>query len=73
MEFSTFDVVPKRKRINVFKLGKLWLFKISSTTESSSRHYWTITTRICTGSSSNPLARETTPSSSWSGTASTTT
>jgi len=27
MEFSTFDVVPKRKRINVFKLGKLWLFK----------------------------------------------
>ena len=27
MEFSTFDVVPKRKRITVFKLGKLWLFK----------------------------------------------
>ena len=27
MEFSTFDVVPKRKCINVFKLGKLWLFK----------------------------------------------
>lgn len=27
MEFSTFDVVPKRKHINVFKLGKLWLFK----------------------------------------------
>ena len=27
MEFSTFDVVPKRKYINVFKLGKLWLFK----------------------------------------------
>jgi len=27
MEFSTFDVVPKRKRINVFKVGKLWLFK----------------------------------------------
>ena len=27
MEFSTFDVVPERKRINVFKLGKLWLFK----------------------------------------------
>lgn len=27
MEFSTFDIVPKRKRINVFKLGKLWLFK----------------------------------------------
>ena len=27
MEFSTLDVVPKRKRINVFKVGKLWLFK----------------------------------------------
>jgi hypothetical protein len=27
MEFSTFDVVPKRKRITVFKIGKLWLFK----------------------------------------------
>ena len=27
MEFSTFDAVPKRKRINVFKVGKLWLFK----------------------------------------------
>jgi hypothetical protein len=27
MEFSTFDVVPKRKQINVFKVGKLWLFK----------------------------------------------
>ncbi|MGD0951174.1 MAG: hypothetical protein ABR985_02080 [Methanotrichaceae archaeon] len=27
MEFSTFDVVPKRKHITVFKLGKLWLFK----------------------------------------------
>jgi hypothetical protein len=27
MEFSTFDVVPKRKRINVFRVGKLWLFK----------------------------------------------
>jgi hypothetical protein len=27
MEFSTFDVEPKRKRITVFKLGKLWLFK----------------------------------------------
>ena len=27
MQFSTFDAVPKRKRINVFKLGKLWLFK----------------------------------------------
>ena len=23
----TFDVVPKRKRITVFKLGKLWVFK----------------------------------------------
>jgi hypothetical protein len=23
----TFDVVPKRKRINVFKLGNLWIFK----------------------------------------------
>ena len=27
MEFSTIDVVPKRKRIIVFKVGKLWLFK----------------------------------------------
>jgi hypothetical protein len=27
MEFSTFDVIPKRKRIIVFKVGKLWLFK----------------------------------------------
>ena len=24
---GTFDVVPKRKRIIVFKLGKLWVFK----------------------------------------------
>jgi hypothetical protein len=27
MEFRAFDVVPKRKRIIVFKLGKLWVFK----------------------------------------------
>ena len=27
MQFSTFDVVPNRKRITVFKVGKLWLFK----------------------------------------------
>jgi hypothetical protein len=27
MEFNTFDVVPKRKHITVFKVGKLWLFK----------------------------------------------
>jgi hypothetical protein len=27
MQPSTFDVLPKRKRINVFKVGKLWLFK----------------------------------------------
>jgi hypothetical protein len=27
MEFSTFDVMPKRKHITVFKVGKLWLFK----------------------------------------------
>ena len=27
VEFSTFDVVPKRIRVNVFKVGKLWLFK----------------------------------------------
>jgi hypothetical protein len=27
MQPSTFDVVPKRNRINVFKVGKLWLFK----------------------------------------------
>ncbi len=24
---STFDVIPKKKRINVFKVGKLWVFK----------------------------------------------
>jgi hypothetical protein len=24
---NTFDVIPKRKRITVFKLGKLWVFK----------------------------------------------
>ncbi|MGD0954645.1 MAG: hypothetical protein ABR985_20050 [Methanotrichaceae archaeon] len=27
MQLSTFDVVPKRKHITVFKVGKLWLFK----------------------------------------------
>jgi hypothetical protein len=27
MQPSTFDVIPKRKRITVFKIGKLWLFK----------------------------------------------
>jgi hypothetical protein len=27
MQANTFDVVPKRKRITVFKLGKLWVFK----------------------------------------------
>jgi hypothetical protein len=27
MEFSTFDVVPKRKHITLFKVGKLWLVK----------------------------------------------
>lgn len=27
MKFSTFDVEPKREHINVFKVGKLWLFK----------------------------------------------
>src|SRR5271157_1501541 len=26
-QFSTFEVVPKRNRINIFKVGKLWLFK----------------------------------------------
>jgi hypothetical protein len=24
---NTFDVIPKRRRITVFKVGKLWLFK----------------------------------------------
>jgi hypothetical protein len=24
---NTFDVIPRRKRITVFKLGKLWVFK----------------------------------------------
>jgi hypothetical protein len=27
MQANTFDVIPKRKRIIVFKLGKLWVFK----------------------------------------------
>ena len=27
MKFSEFDVLPKHKRIIVFKLGKLWAFK----------------------------------------------
>jgi hypothetical protein len=27
MQPSTFDVVPERKRINIFKVGKLWLIK----------------------------------------------
>jgi hypothetical protein len=27
MEPGTFDIVPRRKYINVFKIGKLWLFK----------------------------------------------
>jgi hypothetical protein len=27
MEPSTFDVAKRRKRINVFKVGKLWVFK----------------------------------------------
>jgi hypothetical protein len=27
MQPSTFDAVPKREHINVFKVGKLWLFK----------------------------------------------
>ncbi len=27
MPVNTFDVVPKRRRINIFKLGKLWVFK----------------------------------------------
>jgi hypothetical protein len=27
VQANTFDVVPKRKRITMFKLGKLWVFK----------------------------------------------
>jgi len=27
MMLNTFDVIPKRKRITFFKLGKLWVFK----------------------------------------------
>jgi hypothetical protein len=27
MEANTFDVIPKRKRITVFKVGKHWVFK----------------------------------------------
>ena len=27
MQANTFDVIERRKRITVFKLGKLWVFK----------------------------------------------
>jgi hypothetical protein len=27
VQANTFDVVPKRERITIFKLGKLWVFK----------------------------------------------
>jgi hypothetical protein len=27
MKPNTFDVVPRRNRINIFKVGKLWAFK----------------------------------------------
>jgi hypothetical protein len=27
MQPSTFDVAPKRRRINIFKVGKIWSFK----------------------------------------------
>src|SRR5512137_765591 len=27
LKASTFDVIPRRKRITLFKLGKLWVFK----------------------------------------------
>ena len=27
MQANTFDVIPKRKRVTIFKLGKLWVFK----------------------------------------------
>jgi hypothetical protein len=27
LEFSTFDIIKRRKRITLFKLGKLWVFK----------------------------------------------
>jgi len=27
MQANTFDIIPKRKRITIFKLGKLWVFK----------------------------------------------
>ena len=27
MQPSTFDVIPRRKHIVIFKLGKLWVFK----------------------------------------------
>jgi hypothetical protein len=27
MQVNTFDVIERRKSINVFKLGKLWVFK----------------------------------------------
>ena len=27
MQANTFDVIPKRKHIKVFKVGKLWVFK----------------------------------------------
>ncbi|OPY55411.1 MAG: hypothetical protein A4E48_00070 [Methanosaeta sp. PtaU1.Bin060] len=27
MQANTFDVIERRKRVNVFKLGKIWVFK----------------------------------------------
>ena len=27
MQPNAFDVMPRRKRLSVFKLGKLWVFK----------------------------------------------
>ena len=27
MQANTFDVIERRKRITIFKLGKLWVFK----------------------------------------------
>ena len=38
LKFATFDVIKKRKRIKVFKVDKLWLFKYSSRTGRYSRH-----------------------------------
>jgi hypothetical protein len=73
MQANTFDVIPKRKHITFFKLGKLWVFKQFFDNHELFKLYWTTTTKTSFALSSSPPARGTMPSSSWSATASTTT